>query len=90
MTSNLRKSGYKERCEAQMVAWVAGDFEHNTVDDECCPDFSCCSQQRTPLHQREAFAAASDRDRETILMTFLSRGIERMGQGDKVHVAGRI
>lgn len=26
----------------QLVAWIEGRSEHNKVDDECCPDFSCC------------------------------------------------
>jgi len=72
-----------------MVAWVDGDSRHNDIDDECCPDFSCCSEQRTPRDQREAFAAATGREREMMLMTFMSRGIELMGHGGKVHIAGR-
>lgn len=33
---------YQQRALDQMDAWVNGRSEHNTVDDECCPDFSCC------------------------------------------------
>lgn len=32
----------KERANAQLLAWAQGRPYHNTVDDECCPDFSCC------------------------------------------------
>jgi hypothetical protein len=27
---------------AQTLAWAQGRPYHNPVDDECCPDFSCC------------------------------------------------
>jgi hypothetical protein len=33
---------YDERVIAQTRAWVNGEAKHNEVDDECCPDFSCC------------------------------------------------
>lgn len=26
----------------QMVKWAMGEPYHNRIDDECCPDFSCC------------------------------------------------
>ncbi len=35
-------SPYQERARRQGEEWVQGDSRHNTVDDECCPDFSCC------------------------------------------------
>lgn len=48
---------YKERCEAQLKAWVEGDSQHNQVDDECCPDFSCCVPNiQTSKEDRETFA----------------------------------
>lgn len=34
--------GYKDRSRTQMLSWAMGRPYHNTVDDECCPDFSCC------------------------------------------------
>jgi len=33
---------YQERCIAQLRRWVDGNPKHNEIDDECCPDFSCC------------------------------------------------
>lgn len=33
---------YHKRVDEQGKAWVAGDSQHNEVDDECTPDFSCC------------------------------------------------
>ena len=40
--SPLDRSKYAERVKAQTLAWAKGRSYHNTVDDECCPDFSCC------------------------------------------------
>ena len=33
---------YKERVKAQTLKWAQGCPYHNRIDDECCPDFSCC------------------------------------------------
>lgn len=33
---------YKERVKAQTLKWAMGQSYHNNIDDECCPDFSCC------------------------------------------------
>lgn len=33
---------YQERVRVQTFAWAEGRPYHNRVDDECCPDFSCC------------------------------------------------
>jgi hypothetical protein len=33
---------YKSRLQGQLIAWANGNPQHNHVDDECCPDFSCC------------------------------------------------
>jgi len=33
---------YKERVKAQTLKWAMGQPYHNNIDDECCPDFSCC------------------------------------------------
>jgi hypothetical protein len=34
---------YKIRTYKQLHEWVNGNSIHNTIDDECCPDFSCCN-----------------------------------------------
>lgn len=31
-----------KRALAQSRAWINGDWTHNTIDDECTPDFGCC------------------------------------------------
>jgi hypothetical protein len=33
---------YRERVQAQTLKWAMGTPYHNRIDDECCPDFSCC------------------------------------------------
>lgn len=36
---------YKERARVQCLQWAMGSSKHNHIDDECCPDFSCCVPQ---------------------------------------------
>lgn len=33
---------YRERVRWQGQLWCEGVSAHNIIDDECCPDFSCC------------------------------------------------
>lgn len=40
MTSD--NSRYEERALFQLELWRRGLAVHNDIDDECCPDFSCC------------------------------------------------
>ena len=35
-------TAYQKRAHQQCVEWAQGKSVHNVVDDECCPDFSCC------------------------------------------------
>ena len=42
MISN-RKEGYFIRKYEQLIDWMNGKSKHNYVDDECCPDFTCCT-----------------------------------------------
>lgn len=30
------------RVRAQLLSWAMGNPYHEPVNDECCPDFSCC------------------------------------------------
>ena len=46
----------EESIEFQLKEWVQGNNWHNTVRDECCPDFACCSDIRTPKEDRIAFS----------------------------------
>jgi len=38
----LNRANYKQRGLECALLWVDGESQHNKVDDECCPDFSCC------------------------------------------------
>ena len=37
-----RHAAYQERLRVQTLRWAMGKPVHNPVDNECCPDFSCC------------------------------------------------
>jgi hypothetical protein len=43
MPINKRKRGYTIRCYEQLIDWMSGNSRHNYIDDECCPDFTCCA-----------------------------------------------
>lgn len=36
------RPGYSDRVIRQTIKWTNGISEHNHIDNECCPDFSCC------------------------------------------------
>ena len=53
------KPGMKERAIEQLDNWVQGRSIHNTEDDMCCPDMSCCLETvRTSNDKRVAFRDA--------------------------------
>jgi hypothetical protein len=71
--------------EEQVKLWVEGDPRHNSVRDECCPDFSCCDPSSlAPLEERQRFAAANDEDRHKMLMMFLGKTFA----SEKIYIAG--
>ena len=37
-----KNSSYEFRAMTQLELWRRGMPVHNDIDDECCPDFSCC------------------------------------------------
>ncbi len=85
--------GYAERCQVQLDAWVAGTSTHNTVDGECCPDFSCCNTDvRTPVEMRERFARAQaegdEKTKMAMLGGFLGAAIASALPDTKVYVTG--
>lgn len=43
MTACRPPTPYQLRALQQAVEWADGRPRHNIVDDECCPDFSCCT-----------------------------------------------
>ena len=38
----LRFREYRERARIQCLKWAMGKPYHDPVNNECCPDFSCC------------------------------------------------
>jgi hypothetical protein len=41
-TTGIHDPKYRERARLQALAWAQGRAYHDTMNDECCPDFSCC------------------------------------------------
>jgi hypothetical protein len=58
----MNDPAYRERARVQALKWAMGQPYHNRIDDECCPDFSCCcpelfesdSQKRWQSYRRLA------------------------------------
>lgn len=50
---------YHLRTQRQMLLWANGISRHNAVDDECCPDMSCCHPilAEPSMEQRRAVLA---------------------------------
>jgi hypothetical protein len=40
--STVATDSYAQRAAAQLKLWLDGWPVHNDIDNECCPDFSCC------------------------------------------------
>jgi hypothetical protein len=75
--------------ERQLTEWVKGNPFHNDVDDECCPDFSCCRPELlAPEYERQAFANASEEKQMSFLMGYLGRAISTYEPSKKVHIVG--
>lgn len=85
--SELKGTNYKERVEEQLNEWVKGNPIHNQVEDECCPDFSCCKPHLLADEQtRKLFKAANEDQREGMLFGFLGEAIARELPGIKVYL----
>lgn len=77
----------QERIDAQLRAWVDGNPTHNTVDNECCPDFSCCEPALLAEPAvRQRFADATEQERNAMLGMFL--GAMLANADLHVHIAG--
>ena len=77
----LKGNTYRERCENQVVEWAKGNPIHNNVDDECCPDFSCCKPDLLqPEFVRTTFLRASREQRESMCFSFLASGLAEFGE----------
>lgn len=71
------------RREEQLKLWESGDPKHNAIDDECCPDFSCCHPTLLADEViRKAFMSAYSapgEDHLIFMMGFLQQALEEMG-----------
>lgn len=68
-----------------MDLWVNGMPLHNHLDDECCPDFSCCKPSLiAPEETRKRFQSANNEEQMGMLAEFLGKGIESMGNDTEV------
>lgn len=65
--------------EEQLRLWVEGESVHDYDTPQCCPDFSCCKPElKVEKTVREAFVAANERERESMLMAFLGAALPLM------------
>lgn len=80
---------YKERTKSQLENWCNGISIHNDIDDECCPDFSCCDKNiNTPLEQRKIFRELHEKNdprAEQMLFRFLGEML--INHDIDVHIA---
>ena len=79
--------------EEQLRRWVDGEPVHRDEEllegGECCPDFSCCVPELLASPEvRQAFVAASQRDRMQFLGTFLGAALAHASTDKEVMVVG--
>lgn len=52
----------------QLLFWIYGNAAHNVVDDECCPDCSCCIPDNAwPMSAKLAFIRGNDSVRSQMI-----------------------
>jgi len=90
---SFRKLGYLDRLHTQTSEWLKGNPQHNAVDGECCPDFSCCNPELlAPKEVRELFYKAdqtgNDKVCSRMLGEFLGKMVDAILDEPKVHIAG--
>lgn len=86
----FRKAGYRKRLDKQTLDWVKGNPRHNSVDEECCPDFSCCDPELLASQKiRQQFYTAylndDDATSSRLLGRFLDKLIKKEFPDEKVH-----
>jgi hypothetical protein len=77
--NKLNGSNYKERGLDQLNHWCNGESIHNEIDDECCPDFSCCNPEiNTAQELKEAFRTATINEHQEVIMYMLGSFLGNM------------
>lgn len=77
----------KKRAELQVEEWVKGNSQHNYIDNECCPDFSCCKPEMLVDEvTRKMFKNGTEKQRESFMYTFLANAIAICAPGKKAFI----
>lgn len=85
----MKKEQYRHRVRKQLEEWVKGNPQHNHVDDECCPDFSCCKPDLLqPEEIRKTYLSANEDTKMQLLGVFLSAGLSKMCPEQSVYISG--
>jgi hypothetical protein len=93
---NKAKWAFESMSDSESVAhqlkhWVDGIPLHNTVRDECCPDFSCCSGgEIIPIDIRKRFEKAVNDDDKSAQWEILGMALSAVFADKEVdvHIAG--
>jgi len=75
----------------QLKRWVEGKPLHNTIRNECCPDFSCCNGGNImPVEVRQKFQMAVEEGDKEAEMNILGMGLSGLFNSSDVtvHIAG--
>ncbi len=81
----------RESVAHQLKHWVDGISLHNTIRDECCPDFSCCSGgEIMPVEVRKMFEKAVNDDDKAVQWEILGMALSAAlsDRGVDVHIVG--
>lgn len=81
----------RESVSHQLKHWVKGTPLHNTIRDECCPDFSCCNGGNImPVEARKSLANAYSEGDESAVQKICMFGLSGLttDMGVKVHISG--
>lgn len=78
----------------QLEKWVAGESIHNVEEDQCCPDFSCCTQSLLASEEERkmflnAFINHQQDIMDSMLMIFLEALIKNKFPNKNIYVAGQ-
>lgn len=62
----------------QLDNWVKGISLHNTLRDECCPDFSCCGSPILDEKTRKTFLKAYQDGNLEIMLSIMGMGLQNL------------
>jgi len=95
LKSQFNSMSDRESVAHQLKHWVDGIPLHNTVRDECCPDFSCCNGGNImSVELRKRFEEAANNDDRSVQTQIMGMALSGLityltsDTGVKVHIAG--